>query len=127
MIPPFTGNGMAMAFQSAECALPSLIAHARGDMEWDAACRVTRITLRRLFRLRLFSARALHPFLLRPRPQRWFALLGDTGLLPFTPLAAWFGFTPLPPAFFAALLIMVVAYLGLVEVVKRWFYRRYPI
>jgi Mg2+-importing ATPase len=51
-----------------------------------------------------------------------------TGIaIPFTPLAAWFGFTPLPPAFFAALLTMVVAYLGLVEVVKRWFYRRYPI
>jgi P-type Mg2+ transporter len=51
-----------------------------------------------------------------------------TGIaIPFTPLAAWFGFTPLPLAFLAALLTMVVAYLGLVEVVKRWFYRRYPI
>jgi Mg2+-importing ATPase len=47
-------------------------------------------------------------------------------LLPFTPLAPWLGFTPLPPLFFAFLLFMVVTYLGLVEVVKRWFYRRYP-
>jgi P-type Mg2+ transporter len=47
-------------------------------------------------------------------------------LLPFTPLAPWLGFTPLPPVFFAFLLFMVVTYLGLVEVVKRWFYRRYP-
>jgi Mg2+-importing ATPase len=47
-------------------------------------------------------------------------------LLPFTPAAPWLGFTPLPPLFFAVLLGMVVAYLGLVEVVKRWFYRRYP-
>jgi P-type Mg2+ transporter len=46
--------------------------------------------------------------------------------LPFTPLAGWLGFTPLPPAFFATLLAMVVAYLALVEAVKRWFYRRYP-
>jgi Mg2+-importing ATPase len=46
--------------------------------------------------------------------------------LPFTPLADWLGFTPLPPLFFGALLAMVVAYLALVEVVKRWFYRRYP-
>ena len=36
------------------------------------------------------------------------------------------GLTPLPPLFFGFLLVMVVAYLGLMEVVKRWFYRRYP-
>jgi Mg2+-importing ATPase len=47
-------------------------------------------------------------------------------LLPFTPLAPWLGFTPLPPLFFAFLLGMVIAYLALMEVVKRWFYRRYP-
>ncbi|HET8576420.1 MAG TPA: cation-transporting P-type ATPase [Methylomirabilota bacterium] len=44
----------------------------------------------------------------------------------FTPLAPWLGFTPLPPLFFGFLLFMVVTYLGLVEIVKRWFYRRYP-
>ena len=47
-------------------------------------------------------------------------------LLPFTSLASWLGFVPLPPLFFAFLLFMIVTYLGLVEVVKRWFYRRYP-
>ncbi len=47
-------------------------------------------------------------------------------LLPFTPLASWLGFVPLPPLFFAFLLTMIVTYLGLVEVAKRWFYRRYP-
>jgi P-type Mg2+ transporter len=48
-------------------------------------------------------------------------------LLPFTPLAPWLGFTPLPPLFFGFLLVMVIAYLGLMEVVKRWFYRRHPL
>src|SRR5215813_1111969 len=38
--------------------------------------------------------------------------------LPFTPLAGWLGFTPLPPLFFGVLAAMVVTYLGLVEVVK---------
>ena len=47
-------------------------------------------------------------------------------LLPFTPLAPWFGFTPLPPLFFGVLVLMIVSYLGLVEIAKRWFYRRYP-
>ena len=88
MIPPFTGNGMAMAFQSVETALPALLAYARGDLEWPAACRVTRIALRRRFRVRLASAGALHPFLLRPRRQRCFALLGRTRLLPFGSLYA---------------------------------------
>jgi len=46
--------------------------------------------------------------------------------LPFTPLAGWLGFAPLPPAFFAALLTMVAGYLGIVEIVKRRFYGRYP-
>jgi len=31
------------------------------------------------------------------------------------------------PLFFAILVLMVVTYLGPVEVVKRWFHRRYPI
>ncbi|HYB40517.1 MAG TPA: magnesium-translocating P-type ATPase, partial [Candidatus Methylomirabilis sp.] len=47
-------------------------------------------------------------------------------VLPFTPLAPWLGFVRLSPSFFAFLVLMVASYLGLVEVVKRWFYRRYP-
>ncbi|MER7283404.1 magnesium-translocating P-type ATPase [Dactylosporangium sp. NPDC000244] len=43
-------------------------------------------------------------------------------LLPATPLANVLGFHPLPSGFFAALAIMVVCYLGLVEVGKRLFY-----
>ncbi|MEW1951886.1 cation transporting ATPase C-terminal domain-containing protein [Terrabacter sp. NPDC080008] len=44
-------------------------------------------------------------------------------LIPATPLAAPLGFAPLPGDFFAALVVMVVAYLGLVELGKLWFYR----
>ena len=67
----------------------------------------------------------------RSRPSRGLvwgvsACAATGALLPFTPLAPWLGFTPLPPLFFAFLLVMVVAYLALMEVVKRWFYRRYP-
>ncbi len=46
-------------------------------------------------------------------------------LLPFTPLAPWLGFTPLPPLFFGVLSPMIGSYLALVEVVKGRFYRRY--
>jgi len=64
------------------------------------------------------------------RPSRALAL-GVTGcavvgaVLPFTPVGPWIGFVPLPLPFFAVLIAMVVAYLALVEVVKRWFYRRF--
>jgi P-type Mg2+ transporter len=44
-------------------------------------------------------------------------------LLPFTPAAPWLGFAPLPLPFFAFLALMVLAYLAVVEVAKRRFYR----
>lgn len=88
MIPPFTGNGMAMAFQSAETALDPLLAYARGESDWAATCRATHAALRGRFRVRLASARALHPFLLQPLHQRWLAKLSRSRLLPFRPLYA---------------------------------------
>ena len=45
-------------------------------------------------------------------------------LLPFTPLGAWFGFTPLPLGFLAILAVMVVIYLALVELGKSFFFGR---
>jgi Mg2+-importing ATPase len=45
------------------------------------------------------------------------------GVIPFTRLAPWLGMTPLPPLFFAILVLMIAMYLTLVEIVKRWFYR----
>jgi Mg2+-importing ATPase len=47
-------------------------------------------------------------------------------VLPATPLAHDLGFAPLPGPFFLALMAMVVIYLGLIEVGKRWFYRPTP-
>ena len=42
--------------------------------------------------------------------------------LPFTDLGRRFGFEPLPDEFFAILAILIVAYLAIVELAKRWFY-----
>jgi P-type Mg2+ transporter len=44
-------------------------------------------------------------------------------LLPFTPLAGWLGFVPLPLSFFAFLALATGAYLGMVELVKRRIFR----
>jgi P-type Mg2+ transporter len=49
------------------------------------------------------------------------ALLG--AILPYTPLASLFGFTPLPAAFMGILLVMIATYLLLVDVGKRVFFR----
>jgi flavin-dependent dehydrogenase len=88
MIPPFTGNGMAMAFQSAEAALDPLLAYAAGDSDWAEARDGIHAALRRRFRLRLASAGALHPYLLRPPRQRWLMAMSRAHLLPLRPLYA---------------------------------------
>jgi flavin-dependent dehydrogenase len=88
MIPPFTGNGMAMAFQSAELALEPLLAYARGTHAWTEACGAIHAALRRRFRVRLASAGALHPFLLEPTRQRLLRVLNRAQLLPLRSLYA---------------------------------------
>ena len=42
--------------------------------------------------------------------------------LPYTPLAAPFGFVPLPLEFLGILALIVLGYVITAEVVKRWFY-----
>ena len=88
MIPPFTGNGMAMAFQSAETALTPLLGYALGRSDWRTASSLIRTRLRRRFRLRLASARLLHPYLLQSSRQRWLAAAARARLLPFRSLYA---------------------------------------
>jgi Mg2+-importing ATPase len=63
------------------------------------------------------------------RPSRALAAttvaIAATGvILPFTPLAPLLGFVPLPAPYFAFLAGATAAYLGLVELVKRWIVRR---
>jgi Mg2+-importing ATPase len=69
-----------------------------------------------------------NPFRSRPHP-----LLSGCSLLvvvlavvlPFTSLADYLGFEPLPPMFFLVLTGMVAVYLLIVEQVKQWFFRHY--
>ena len=70
----------------------------------------------------------LSPWKSRPHPWLTFAALAVVGvaaLLPFTPLGPTFEFVRPPAAFYLVLAAMAVAYLAMVEVVKRWFYRRF--
>ncbi len=52
-----------------------------------------------------------------------FGVVAVGAVLPATPLAHVLGFQPLPGLFFLTLAGMVIAYLGLIELGKHWFYR----
>jgi P-type Mg2+ transporter len=45
--------------------------------------------------------------------------------LPYSPIASWLGFVPLPPLYWLLLLGMLVAYVVLTQLIKTWFYRRF--
>jgi Mg2+-importing ATPase len=53
-----------------------------------------------------------------------FIMLGIGLLTPFSLLAGYFGFSTLSVTVLLSILGLVVTYLVLVEVTKRWFYRR---
>ncbi len=66
---------------------------------------------------------------LRSHPNRWLVLTSlsvvlAAMILPFTPLAPYLGFTPLPLSFFGLLVGLLISYLLMVEVGKQWFYKR---
>ncbi len=84
--PPYTGNGMAMALQSAALALDPLTDWSQGRSPWAATVATVNRTIRHRFRRRLAAAGLLHPFLLDPRLQRWLILASRARLLPFRPL-----------------------------------------
>jgi menaquinone-9 beta-reductase len=86
MIPPFTGNGMAMAFTSAALALDPLVSWARHERSWPETVCGIRKSLRKEFRLRLNSAAVLHPFFLMPVLQRCLGAAVKSKILPVRPL-----------------------------------------
>ncbi|RYD25128.1 MAG: hypothetical protein EOP86_27730 [Verrucomicrobiaceae bacterium] len=86
MIPPFTGNGMSMAFQSAELAIDPLVSWSRGELAWDQAAGRIRLALREKFRRRLTVAGAVHPLLMRPAGRSLLQTLASARLLPLHPL-----------------------------------------
>lgn len=86
LIPPFTGNGMAIAFQSAAAVLPALCAWSEGGLSWDATRSAARRALAARVGRRTALARALHPFLLNPGGQFVLRQFSRAGLLPFDTL-----------------------------------------
>lgn len=86
MIPPFTGNGMSMAFQAAECGVEPLMDWAEGRLAWQAAVNRLDRQLRRRFSRRLWVSGCLHRVLLDSGGRALLRNLGGLHLLPFRPL-----------------------------------------
>ena len=78
----------------------------------------------------IFIIRTAYPLRDPPHP----ALITSTLLafavavaLPFSPLAPWLGFVPLPAPLIGALALVTIADPVLVYVVKRWFFAHYKL
>ncbi len=66
MTPPFTGNGMSMAFESAELAVEPLSRYSRGEIAWDRAQSWIAAECNLRFRSRLRTAGLLQRSLFHP-------------------------------------------------------------
>jgi menaquinone-9 beta-reductase len=83
MIPPFTGNGMSMAFESAHHALGPALGYAGGHLSWEEASEANRSAASRAFRSRILLARLLHPTVTHGGPARFLRRTGIGRFLPF--------------------------------------------
>jgi len=71
-------------------------------------------------RTRFYRSRPSRPLLLSS-----LTIIATALIVPFTPLGSLFGFEAPPLLFYAILAGLILAYMGIVEAVKTWFYKRY--
>ena len=80
MIPPVTGNGMSLAFESAQLVVEPLAAFSRGEISWAQARQIIARACDENFSRRLRWANWLQRFLLSsalPNPIKGFAARSD--------------------------------------------------
>ncbi len=85
LIPPFTGNGMSIALESAhlagQCLLPYCLNEKDGD--WDKVLKTYLCLMRKKFRKRLIAAKFIHPFFFHPMGKWSLSSLAKCKLIPF--------------------------------------------
>jgi Mg2+-importing ATPase len=110
-------------FDFATFGVMLFVFHARGSLfqtAWFTESLATQSLV-------IFAIRTRRVPFFRSRPG-WALTAGTLGsvaaaiVIPYTPLAALFSFTPLPPSFLAILAVMVLTYLALVELGKYLFF-----
>ena len=104
--------------------IPAALRHrcglGAGDHVLLAAVPGQNIYVIRTRRIPFFRSRPSLPMMLVPTAA---AAIGI--VLPFTGLSHVLGFTPLPATFFLVLVVLIVAYMALVDVAKALFYREH--
>lgn len=83
MIPPFTGNGMSMAFESADCALTPLLDWSSGEQDWAQTKKQISVALDDRFAKRIKLALILHRFLITGWGRASLTAAARAGVLPF--------------------------------------------
>ncbi|MBF4994381.1 magnesium-translocating P-type ATPase [Arthrobacter gandavensis] len=121
----FLFGPISSIFDFATFALMLFVFHA-GQSEFQSGWFIESIATQTLI---IFAIRTRRTPFFRSRPSRGplLASLAVVALgvwLPYSPVSGLLGFSPLPAAFFLALVGMVVLYLVCVELAKRWFFRR---
>lgn len=88
VIPPFTGNGMSIAMETAAIALDPLTDYSRGQRTWDEAVSLFKSEAHRHLKTRFRIANMIQPILLNPKAQQVLTGAAKRNLLPFKPLFA---------------------------------------
>ena len=83
-IPPFTGNGLAMALQGAELAVGPLLGYSSGESSWEETACAIASAQRARFTKRLMLASLIHPFFLGRWRQKFLAALVSSRFVPFS-------------------------------------------
>ncbi|SDZ42476.1 magnesium-translocating P-type ATPase [Herbiconiux ginsengi] len=121
----FVFGPISSLFDFATFALMIVVFHA-AESEFQAGWFIESIATQTLI---IFAIRTRRVPFLRSRPSLGL-LLAAAGVvaigvwLPYSPVSGLLGFQPLPAPFFLALVGMVVTYLVMVEIAKKWFYAR---
>lgn len=83
LIPPFTGNGMSMALESAWLAGPHLVRYAQQESSWAVAVRDYRQDCATFFKKRMKLSGAMQPLLFHRFGRALLKTTAKTGVLPF--------------------------------------------
>ena len=83
LIPPFTGNGMSLAFEGAHAAVEPLAGWAEGRLNWASCTGRFRALMRREALGRIIRAKFLHELLLSGSTRKTLSWLARREVLPF--------------------------------------------
>jgi len=88
LIPPFTGNGMSMALESALLAGQYLLPYYQNKSEipWEHMVKNYHEAFQRKFNKRMLTSKCLHPLFFHPSGRQVLSALAKTRLIPFNTL-----------------------------------------